>query len=94
MKDGERRNGTLSSDIRNKCKRSGWESVCEAVNGVGSEKRTQAEVKKKWSNIKVGVKWIMAAHRQSVAKTGGGTVEEGPTLFEQRVGAIMGDTAL
>ena len=27
-------------------------------------------------------------------KQAGGTGEEGPTLFEQRVGAIMGDTAL
>ena len=54
--------GTLSSGISNKPKRSGWESVYEAVNVVCSEKRTQAEVKKKWSNIKVNVKWRMAAH--------------------------------
>ena len=40
--------GMLSSDISSKCKRRGWESVCEAVNAVGSEKRTQAEMKKKW----------------------------------------------
>ena len=57
--------------------------MCEVVNAVGSEKRTQPEVKKKWSNIKVDVKQRMAAHRRSVAKTGGGTGEEGPTLFEQ-----------
>ena len=29
-----------------------------------------------------------------MAKTGRGTGEQGPTLFEQRVSAIMGDTAL
>ena len=46
--------------------------MSEAFNAVGSEKRTQAEVKKKWSDIKVDVKWRMAAHRRSVAKTGGG----------------------
>jgi len=73
-----------SSGISNKRKRSGWENVYEAVNAVGSEKRTQAEVKKKWSNIKVDVKRRMAAPRQSVAKTGGGTGEEGPILFKQR----------
>ena len=50
----------------------GLESVSEAFNAVGSEKRTQAEVKKKWSDIKVDVKRRLAAHRQSVAKTGGG----------------------
>ena len=86
--------GTLSSGISSKRKRSGWEGMCEAVNAVGSEKRTQAEVKKKWSNINVEVKRRMADHHQSVAQTGRGTREEGPTLFEQRVGAIMGDTAL
>ena len=63
---------TLSSDISRKRKRSGWESVCEAVNAVGSENRTQAEVKKRWSDIKVDVKRRLAAHRRSVAKTGGG----------------------
>ena len=63
----------------------------EAVNAVGSEKRRQAEVKKKWPDIALDMKRRLAAHRQSVAKTGGGTGEEGPTLFEQRVGAIMGD---
>ena len=39
---------TLSSGISSKRKRSGWESVSEAFNAVGSEKHTQAEVKKKW----------------------------------------------
>ena len=62
--------GTLSYDISSKRKRSGGESVSEAFNAVGSEKRTQAEVKKKWSDIKVEVKWRLAAHRRSVAKTG------------------------
>ena len=60
--------GMLSSGISSKRKKSGWESVCEAVNAVGSEKRTQAEVKEKWSNIKVDVKRRLAAHRRSVAK--------------------------
>ena len=45
--------GTLSSGISSKRKRNGWESVCEVVNAVGSEKRTQAEVKKKgWGLFK------------------------------------------
>ena len=46
--------------------------MSEALNAVGSEKRTQAEVKKKWSDIKVDVKRKLAAHRRRVAKTGGG----------------------
>ena len=86
--------GTLSSGISNKRKTSGWESVFEAVNAVGSEKRTQAEVKKKCSDIKVDVKRRMAAHRQKCGQNRRGDRREGPTLFEQRVGAIMVDTAL
>jgi len=43
--------GTLSYDISSKRKRSGWESLSKAFNAVGSEKRTQAVVKKKWSDI-------------------------------------------
>ncbi len=86
--------GTMSSGINSKHKRSEWESVCEAVNAVGLEQHTPTELKKKWSNIKVEVKRRTAAHRQSVAKTGGGKGEEELTLFEQRVAAIVGDTAL
>ena len=69
--------GKLSYDISSKHKRSGWESVSEAFNAVGSEKRTQAEVKKKWSNIKVDVERRLAAHRRSVAKTSGGDRRRG-----------------
>ncbi|XP_017288266.1 nuclear apoptosis-inducing factor 1-like [Kryptolebias marmoratus] len=86
--------GTLSSGVTAKCKRSEWDSVCEAVNAVGSEQRTPAELKKKWSDIKVDVKRRTAAHRQSVTKTGGGTGDDDITPFDQRVASIVGDTAL
>lgn len=59
---------------------------------MGSEKCTQAEVKKMWSDIEVDVRRRMAVRHQSVAKTGGKTGEEGPNLFEQRICAIMGDS--
>ena len=57
--------GTLSYDISSK-------RNAVAFNAVGSEKCTQAEVKKKWSDIKVDVKRRLAAHCRSMAKTGGG----------------------
>lgn len=63
--------GTLPFGISNKRKRSEWESVCEAINAVGSDKCIQAEVKKKWSDIKVDVK--DGCRPKSVA--GGGTRE-------------------
>ena len=44
--------------------------MSEAFNAVGSEKRTQAEVKKKWSDIKVDVKQRLAAHRRGDRRRG------------------------
>ena len=40
-------------------------SVCVSlcVSAVGSDARTQAEIKKKWSDITVGVKRRIAANR-------------------------------
>ena len=75
--------GTLSSGIRNKRKRSRWETVCEAVNAVGSEKCKQAEMKKKWSDIRVDVKRRMAAHGRIVTKTTGGQEKRGPTCLNR-----------
>ena len=62
--------GTLSYDISSKRKRSGWESVSEAFNAVGSEKRTQAEVIKKWSDIKVDVKRKCGQNRRGDRRRG------------------------
>ena len=75
--------GTLSSGVSSKRKKTGWESVCQAVNAVGSETRTQAEVKKKWSDIKVDVKRRLAAHRRSVVQTGGGQEKGGPPCLNR-----------
>ncbi|KAL6485665.1 hypothetical protein MHYP_G00050570 [Metynnis hypsauchen] len=86
--------GTLSSGITAKRKRSEWDSVCEAVNAVGSEHRTLAEIKKKWSDIKVDVKRRLTAHRQSVTQTGGGVGDIELTPFDQRAAGIVGDAAL
>ena len=87
--------GSLSSGINTKKKKFEWECVCEAVNAVGSEQRTPTEIKKKkWSDMKVEVKRRIAAHRRSITATGGGTGGEELTPFDQRVAAIVGDTAL
>lgn len=86
--------GFLSTGISAKSKRVEWDKVCLAVNAVGSQQRTAADLKKKWSDLKVEVKRRTAAHRQSVATTGGGTGEHQLSPFEQRVAGIVGDTAL
>ncbi|XP_051783545.1 nuclear apoptosis-inducing factor 1-like [Erpetoichthys calabaricus] len=71
-----------------------WHSVADAVKSAGAENRTVAELKKKWSDIKVAVKRRVAAHRLHVRSTRGGTELPELTLFEQRVAAIIGDTLI
>ena len=52
-------------------KRLEWDKVCERVNAVGSGQRIPAEIKKKWSDLKVEVKRRTAALRRSTGQTGG-----------------------
>ena len=42
--------------------------IASAVNVVGLENWTMAEIKKKWSDVKREIKkWVVVAHRNSVA---------------------------
>ena len=45
--------GGLSSRISNKRKSAEWKTATKAVNAVGLENRTMADIKKKWSEIKL-----------------------------------------
>lgn len=73
--------GGHSTGITNAKKACEWQRVTDAVNAVASQGRTMPEIKKKWSDIKVGAKRRIAAHRQSVRATGGGRGE--PQLSQQ-----------
>uniref|UniRef100_A0A8C5FHJ9 Myb/SANT-like DNA-binding domain-containing protein n=1 Tax=Gadus morhua TaxID=8049 RepID=A0A8C5FHJ9_GADMO len=86
--------GSLSSGISTKTKKLAWESVAKSVNEVGAESRTVADIKKKWSDIKVDVKKKVSAHRRSVGQTGSGAGVGELALFEQRVAAVLGDRLL
>lgn len=86
--------GSLSSGISAKTKRIAWENIAKSVNDVGSENRSTADVKKKWSDIKVDVKRRVAAHHTSSQKTGGGPGVEALTPFDQRVTAVLGDQSV
>lgn len=62
--------GGHSSGITNKRKATEWHAVATAVSAAGTE-RSVAEIKKKWSDLKVEAKKKVALHRRSVAATGG-----------------------
>ncbi|KAK0145844.1 t-SNARE domain-containing protein 1 [Merluccius polli] len=86
--------GSLSSGISTKTKKLAWEKVAKSVNEVGAENRTVADIKKKWSDIKVDVKKKVSAHRRSVGQTGSGAGIGELAPFEQRVAAVVGDLLL
>ena len=86
--------GSLSSGISTKTKKMAWEKVAKSVNDVGAESQTVADIKKKWSDIKVDVKRKVSAHRRSVGQTGSGAGVGELAPFEQRVAAVVGDRLL
>ncbi|XP_063072725.1 nuclear apoptosis-inducing factor 1-like [Engraulis encrasicolus] len=86
--------GGQSSGVTNSKKAYEWQHVTDAVNAVASQGRTMAEIKKKWSDMKVEAKKSISAHRQSVTATGGG--EAGPELSEQdaKIAGVIGEKLL
>ncbi|XP_059367785.1 nuclear apoptosis-inducing factor 1-like isoform X2 [Carassius carassius] len=86
--------GGHSSGITNKNKYLEWQHITAAVNAVASANRTLPDVKKKWSDLKVGVKKRLASHRQSVCATGRGKGAPDLSPMETRMASILGQTSV
>ncbi|XP_054868348.1 t-SNARE domain-containing protein 1-like [Amphiprion ocellaris] len=82
--------GGHSSGITNKRKGTEWQQVVTSVNSVSSTERTVAEVKRKWSDLKVEAKKRVTCHRQSMSATGGGRGKPEPTPLDSRIASILG----
>uniref|UniRef100_A0AAQ5WZK1 Myb/SANT-like DNA-binding domain-containing protein n=1 Tax=Amphiprion ocellaris TaxID=80972 RepID=A0AAQ5WZK1_AMPOC len=80
--------GGHSSGITNKRKGTEWQHVVTSVNSVSSTERTVAEVKKKWSDLKVEAKKRVTC--QSVSATGGDRGKPEPTPLDSRIASILG----
>ncbi|KAA0718438.1 hypothetical protein E1301_Tti019304 [Triplophysa tibetana] len=61
---------------------------------IASANRTVPDVKKKWSDLKVGAKKRLASHRQSVCATGGGKGATDLSPMETRMASIIGQTSV
>lgn len=83
--------GSHSSGVTNKRKCCQWQQVVTAVNSVSGTERTMAEVKKKWSDLKVEAKKRLTHHCQ-ILSGGKGLPELTP--FEKRIGSILRETNL
>ncbi|XP_059386113.1 nuclear apoptosis-inducing factor 1-like [Carassius carassius] len=79
--------GGHSVGITNAKKALELQTVADAVNAVASQPRTVAEIKKKWSDIKVEAKKRLSA-------TGGGKGTPELTPLDERLAAIIGESLL
>ena len=86
---------SLSAGCTNTNKKEAWEAVTRAVDAVSGEGRTIEDVKKKWFDLKCETKRTIAKFRREMQRTGGGTADTTPmSELDQRIGAIIGETAL
>ena len=86
--------GGLGVGITNAKKAEEWQHVADTVNNVASEGRTFAEMKKKWSDIRVKMKKRIALHRKSVCATGWGKGTPELTPTEKKLAGIVGESLL
>ena len=86
--------GGLSAGISNKCKIVEWQHVTAAVNAVSSVPPIMAEIKKKWSDLKVVAKKRIAEHRRTITATGGGKGTAELTPLEEKIHGILGATVI
>ncbi|CAM4657939.1 unnamed protein product [Leuciscus chuanchicus] len=88
--------GSLKSGIKGAHKNKIWTQITSSVNSVGVEKRTPAEVKKKWSDIKIATKRHVSALKRSQSQTGGGPPDPSLQLTpnEERVATLIGMASL
>ena len=65
-------------------------SKLSPLSTVSATERTVAEVKKKWSDLKVEAKKRVTCHRQSMSATGGDRGKPEPTPLDSRIASILG----
>lgn len=73
-----------------------WALITNAVNVVSAGIRMQADVKKKWFDMKSMAKQHISQYRRETLVTGGGQgpSQLGITEMDERIAAIIGETAL
>ncbi|XP_049897644.1 nuclear apoptosis-inducing factor 1-like [Epinephelus moara] len=83
--------GSLKSGFKGSQKAAVWKEITAAVNSVGVDKGTPAEVKKNWSDLKIATKRRVAALKRSSTQTGGGQPDPSLALTQtaERVAALI-----
>ncbi|XP_056225015.1 nuclear apoptosis-inducing factor 1-like [Seriola aureovittata] len=87
---------SLKSGITGAHKTAVWKRETEAVNSVAIEERTPAEVKKKWSDLKLATKKRVTALKRNIRQTGGGQPDSSLILTgtEEKIASLIGSESI
>ena len=69
-----------------------WEEITQAVNAVGTAKRTVTEVKDKWKNLHSIAKKEFAEFKRETKITGGGRPPKSPSVASKEIIEVLEDT--
>ena len=75
----------LTNALTNKKKQMVWEEITQAVNAVGTAKRTVTEVKDKWKNLHSIAKKEFAEFKRETKITGGGRPPKSPSTASKEI---------
>ena len=75
----------LTNAVTNKKKQMLWEEITQAVNAVGTAKRTVTEVKDKWKNLHSIAKKEFAEFKRETKITGGGRPPKSPSTISKEI---------
>ena len=82
----------LTNAVTNKKKQMLWEEITQAVNAVGTAKRTVTEVKDKWKNLHSIAKKEFAEFKRETKITGGGRAPKSPSVASKEIIEVLEDT--
>ena len=82
----------LTNAVTNKKKQMLWEEITQAVNAVGTAKRTVTEVKDKWKNLPSIAKKEFAEFKREINVTGGVRPPKSPSAASREIIEVLEDT--
>ena len=75
----------LTNSVTNQRKNQICTEIADAVNAVGVEKRTTAEVREKWKNLHSQAKKEFSGFKRETQKTGGGKAPKEPSAATVKI---------
>lgn len=81
----------FTNAVTNKKKQMLWEEITQAVNAVGTAKRTVTEVKDKWKNLHSIAKKEFAEFKREIKVTGGCRPPKSPSAASRELIEVLED---